>query len=244
MKKGKIKIFVGILLSVVMLFSVLTPAFAVGKRCGCGHAPVLSISGINSVPLLDADGGSVFPPSNEAIVQTVLEVAPYLSAYLLNHNVDALLDGLLPAVNKLFGGVACGPDGKPAVDGVHVEGCDPSNLFDISYANHLGTFNDALAEVIGEDHVYQYSYDWRRSPFDIADDINTAVQLIKAETGHDKVALDGQSMGACMVQAYLAVYGTKDVETVGMVSGAFTGVEMVSQLFEAILKFQPKCSTI
>lgn len=241
MKNSKVKIVAGILLSVVMLFTALTPAFAAAdKKCNCGHTPVLSVSGINSTPLYKENGTTAFPPSEDAIVKAVLKIMPYLKEYLIKHDVNRLMNGFIPAVNELFAPIACGPDGKPADPTVAIHGFNTDTLDDFRFENNRGSFNDALAEAVGEDHVFQYTYDWRRSPFDIADDINKVIQMIKAETGHDKVAIDGQSMGGCMVQAYLAVYGTKDVETVGMVSAAFTGVEMVSQLFEGNIEISGK----
>lgn len=231
MKNRKLKTALGLVLSVVLIFTAVVPAFALGNKCNCGKTPVLSVWGFNSVPLYDGNGKQVFSPSQKDIAKTVLKVLPSVTAYLRDKNVDNLLNGLLPAVNELFAPIKCGPDGKPLDSTVHINGFDPADISSFRYNEGDNAFDDGLVKAVGEDHVYRFTYDWRKSPFEIARDLKTVVEKIKDETGHNKIAINGQSMGAAVVQTYISMYGTTDFETVAMFSGAFTGLEMMGHLF-------------
>lgn len=233
MKKSRFKVTVGLLLSAVMLFSIFVPAFAVSEDCD--NVPVISVTGINTVPLVDGNGNQIFPPDASNIVSAILPVIPALAAFLVNSDVDALLDQIIPVAQAVFEPMKYDENGYAVDPNSGIDRYFPDSFDNYNYEITEGGEQDelslALAEEIGGDHVYFYTYDWRRSPMDIADELNEYIQNVKKQTGHDKVAINGQSMGSCMVQAYLAKYGTGDVKTVAMYSGAFTGLEMVGQLY-------------
>lgn len=243
MKKSKLKVSVGLILSAVMLFSIFVPVFAAGEKCGCGKTPVVSVTGINSVPLVDGNGNKVFPFDASTIVSSVLPAIPALVSFLANGDVNALLDEIIPIAKAIFDPIKYDENGYSVDPGVGIDRYFPESFDKYNYELNEGSqdkFSLALAKEIRGDHVYIYTYDWRRSPMDIADELNDYIQSVKEQTGHDKVAINGQSMGSCMVQAYLAKYGTKDVKTVAMFSGAYTGLEMVGQLFTGNIKIDGK----
>lgn len=236
MKQSKLKIAVGLLLSAVMLFSVFVPTFAVGGKCNCGNAPVVSVTGFATVPLYDGNGKKVFPMEASDIVTTVAKCIPYITTYLANKDVNALIDGVKDPINDLFAPIKYNADGTPADPGVHIEDFYPNSAESYDYDIQAG-LSKAIAKEIGGDHIYVFTFDWRKSPFEIADELNDYIQNVKKQTGHDKVAVNGQSMGGCIVQTYLAKYGKGDVETVAMLSSAFTGLEMIGQLFTGNVQF-------
>lgn len=231
-----------IMLSVLMMFSLLVPSFAAGKSCGCGKAPVISVVGFAHVPLVNGEGTQVFAPEAEAIVNTVLPCVPALVQFLSDGNAGALLDAVIPAAQQLFDPIKCDENGDSVdptvkVERFYEESCD---TYDYKIK---GDGQDGLslecAKTVGGDHTFIFSYDWRRSPMDIAKDLNDYIQKVKKTTGHSKVSLNGQSMGSCMVQTYLALYGTGDVKNIGMFSGAFTGLEMCADLFTGKVSIDP-----
>ncbi len=77
---------------------------------------------------------------------------------------------------------------------------------------------------------YRFGYDWRMDPMDIARQLNDYIQAVKAQTGHSKVALFGESQGACAVMAYIAQFGTDDLDSLVLATGAQCGVEAVGQM--------------
>lgn len=223
-----------IILSVTMLFSLIVPAFAVSDTCNCGKTPVVSVVGFGHVPLVNGDGVQVFAPDSAVIVNAVLPCVPALVKFLADDDMDALLDSIIPAAQQVFDPIKCDENGDsvdPTVD-VSRFFTESADTYDYCIReNEQDQLTMALADEIGGDHTFIFCYDWRRSPMDVADDLNAYIQNVKATTGHSKVSIDGQSMGTCMVQAYLAKYGTNDIQNIAMLSGAFTGLEMVSELF-------------
>lgn len=223
-----------VLLSVLMLFTLLSPTFAAEEKCNCGKVPVISVVGFGHVPLVNGDGTQVFAPEAKAIVDAVLPCVPALVKFLADDDAGALLDSVIPAAQQIFDPIKCDENGDSVdptvkVERFYEESCD---TYDYKIK---GDGQDGLsmecAKTVGGDHTFIFSYDWRSSPMDIAKDLNDYIQTVKKTTGHSKVSINGQSMGTCMVQAYLALYGTADVKNIGMFSGAFTGLEMCGDLF-------------
>lgn len=223
-----------VLLSILMLFTLLVPSFAAEKKCNCGKAPVVSVVGFGHVPLVNGDGTQVFAPEAKTIVEAVLPCVPALVKFLADNDAGALLDSVIPAAKQLFDPIKCDENGNSVdptvtVERFYEESCD---TYDYKIK---GDGQDGLslecAKTVGGDHTFIFSHDWRRSPMDTAKDLNDYIQKVKTATGHSKVSINGQSMGTCIVQAYLALYGTKDIKNIGMFSGAFTGLEMCGDLF-------------
>ena len=227
---------VGLLLAMVMLFTLLTPAFASEH---CDNTPVISVCGFGHVPLVNGSGTQVFAPETSAIVSAVTQVLPALTKYLVDSDADALLNSVIPVFKTLFDPIKCDENGDSIDSTVKVSRFFQESADTYDYCireNEQDQMTLAVADEIGGDHTFIYTYDWRRSPLEIAAELNDYIQNVKAATGHSKVSIDGQSMGTCILQAYLALYGTDDVESIVMVSGAFTGLEMVGQLFRGNLQ--------
>ncbi len=226
---------ISVILCLTMLFSLLVPALAAGSNtCKCGHTPVVSVVGFGHVPLVNGNGVQVFAPETDAIVNVVLGVIPALGKFLADNDVNALLDTVIPAAKELFDPIKCDENGDSVDPTVDVSRFFNESADTYDYyirADEQDQLTMAIADEIGGDHTFIFTYDWRRSPMDIADELNAYIQNVKATTGHSKVSIDGQSMGTCMVQAYLAKYGTADIQNIAMLSGAFTGLEMVTELF-------------
>lgn len=223
-----------VILSIIMMFSLLAPAFAVSDKCNCGKTPIVSVVGFGHVPLVNGEGTQVFAPEAEAIVSAVLPCVPALLQFLTDDDMNALLDAIIPAAKQIFDPIKCDENGDSVDPTVTVsryfeDSCDTYDFY--IRENEQDGLSLECAETVGGDHTFIFTYDWRRSPMDVAEDINKFIQNVKEKTGHSKVSINGQSMGTCMVQAYLALYGTNDVKNVGMFSGAFTGLEMAGDLF-------------
>ncbi|MCR4593937.1 MAG: hypothetical protein K5761_02650 [Clostridiales bacterium] len=227
---------VGLVLAIVMLFTMLTPAFASEH---CENTPVISVCGFGHVPLVNGSGTQVFAPETSAIVSAVTKVVPALTKYLVDSDADALLNSVIPVFKTLFDPIKCDENGDSIDSTVKVSRFFQESADTYDYCireNEQDQMSLAIADEIGGDHTFIYTYDWRRSPLEIAQELNAYIQNVKSMTGHSKVSIDGQSMGTCILQAYLALYGTDDVESIVMVSGAFTGLEMVGQLFRGNLQ--------
>ncbi|MCH5170147.1 MAG: hypothetical protein J1F24_02545 [Oscillospiraceae bacterium] len=223
-----------VILSILMMFSLLAPAFAAGDECKCGNTPIVSVVGFGHVPLVNGEGTQVFAPEADAIVNAVLPAIPALLQFLADDDMDALLDAVIPAAQQIFDPIKCDENGDSidptvTVDRFFEDSCDTYDYY--IKESEQDELSIECAETVGGDHTFIFTHDWRRSPLDTAKDLNEFIQNVKEKTGHSKVSINGQSMGTCIVQAYLALYGTQDVKNICMFSGAFTGLEMCKDLF-------------
>jgi hypothetical protein len=229
------KKIISVFLAVALLASLMLPAFAADAKNS--YNPVLIVTGISEYAFVDGNEQYVFPLETSQTVSLVAKVAPSVAKYLLDKNSDALMDTLIPAFYDWLSPLACNPDGSVADDSVHLKyqfrnsvaeegeenvGCKDALDKDILHAT---------VEAVGADKVYVYGLDWRLDPLVIADEINDYIQNIKAQTGCSKVSLAAISMGGIMVSAYIAKYGYNDISHLTMISSAFTGVDMVGELF-------------
>ena len=228
----KTKVILSILMASVMLFTLFVPSLASANKCNCGNAPIVQVRGIGET-LYDGEGNPVF--SAENIVGGIVPVIPQLTEFLLTQNTDVLVDGLSQAVKSIFGPVSYDNNlNRDSVVTVKNYTSDPIETYVDFSDEEVGseyTLAKAIHEELCDNHSYLFIYDWTANPFDIADDLNQFIQEVKEKSGHDKVAICAESMGGCMTNTYLAMYGYEDVETVVMANAAFNGLEMLGQLF-------------
>ena len=89
---------------------------------------------------------------------------------------------------------------------------------------------EAAARVGGE-RAFVFQYDWRMSAVDIAKDLHSFIQDVKALTGSDKVCISGTSYGCNVLLCYLDAYGGEnDLHSVLMNSPAYGGTEIFREM--------------
>ena len=228
----KMKAVLGVLLSVILVVLTVSPVLATDKKCDCGFAPVVQVRGIGET-LYDGEGNEVF--STENIVNGILPAIPQITYYLATGDTDVLVDGLKKAVTSIFAPVSYDNNlNRDSVVTVKGYTSDPVETYIDMSEEHSGseyTLAQAVYNELGEEHSYLFIYDWTANPFDIAADLNQFIQEVKEKSGHDKVSICAESMGGCMTNTYLALYGYDDVQNVVMANAAFNGLEMLGQLF-------------
>jgi pimeloyl-ACP methyl ester carboxylesterase len=228
----KMKAVLSIILSVVLLVTTVPFSFAATSKCDCGTAPVVQVRGIGET-LYDGEGNPVFSTDN--IVNGILPAVPKLAEFLVTLNMDTLVEALDMAVTAIFAPVSY--DNNLNRDSVvTVEGytSDPIETYVDLTADEVSsesTLAQAVYRQLGEKHSYLFIYDWTGNPFEIAEDLNQFIKEVKEKSGHDKVTICAESMGGCMTNTYLALYGYGDVQNLVMANSAFNGLEMIGQLF-------------
>ncbi len=228
----KTRMFLSVLMSLVMMFATLIPAFAAGQKCNCGTAPVVQVRGIGAT-LYYGDDVEVFSTDN--IVNGILPVVPQLLEFLATGNTDLFVDAVSQALGDIFGPVMY--DNNLNRENVITPAdftSDPAETY-VDFTDDDTSSENALSKAVynelGENHSYIFTYDWTGNPFDIAESLNTFIQEVKEKSGHDKVTICAESMGGCMADTYFALYGYDDVQNVVMLNAAFNGLEMIGQLF-------------
>ena len=228
----KTKVVLSIVLAMILVVTTLAPAFASGKKCDCGTAPIVQVRGIGET-LYDGEGNPVF--SAENIIKGILPAIPGLTYYLATGDTDVLVDALKVAVKEIFAPVSydnnLNRDSVVTVKGYTSDSVESYVDMSEEHSGSEYTLAQAVYNELGEGHSYLFIYDWTANPFDIAEDLNQFIQEVKEKSGHDKVSICAESMGGCMTNTYLALYGYDDVENLVMANSAFNGLEMLGQLF-------------
>lgn len=241
--KKKCRQVICLLLAVLLLMGGIPAAFAVGN---CDTAPLIVVSGMNAWPLV-MDAGTerekqVFAPDTQAILELVGKIAGPVARFAVTKDYETLGDEVLPAVYALLEPLACQPDGSSRyaiTTTVYPESMAnyPEFVNEEGYLTNEPAIVRAAAAKIGADHVYYFNYDWRLDPMAHAKELRGYVERAKRETGHDKVNLIGSSMGGTIIAAYLAQYGSEDIDNYTMLSSAFTGTTIVGDLFTGKIEF-------
>lgn len=237
-----------LLLAVLLVATLFVPTLAASAQDAAN--PVLVVTGFNFYSLGYDAQTDALPRDTGTIANIVAEVLPPLATFLASGRTqadyDAFCDAVLPIVKREFDPVSCNPDGTVAHPEVRLKAQLPEALGNYSESvleqvdAYDGQLMPSLMNDIGGDKVYMYCLDWRMDPMDVADELNTWVQHIKAVNGCEKVSLAAISMGGTALSAYLAKYGTDSVSNITMISSAFTGLEYIGAMLTGGIEIDPQ----
>ena len=105
-------------------------------------------------------------------------------------------------------------------------------LFAYSLAGDIG---ESIAEEVGYENTYVFTYDWRIDPAVNAENLNEYINFVKNETGADKVSVVSEGYGSVIATEYLAEYednAASDIKNFVTVSSEFLGTSLVGDLFK------------
>ncbi len=230
-------------MAVVMLATLALMPVAASEPCGCGEAPLVCVTGFSAATLYQNYGTdqeqAIFPPSQESIEGLASDIGVSLIQGFINYGINnkdssILAAAILKPVAERFEPIAYNADGTPKYDDLSY------TCFSESLDSYEREVREAYASAyalktgkqIGWDHVYIFMYDWRESPVDIAADLDAFIENVKDETGHDKVNLAAESMGAAVTAAYLSIYENYDsIKNIVFISPAFQGTSIAGDVF-------------
>lgn len=222
--------------------------------CGgeCDVVPTIIIPGIsqsnvwlldeNGEYVLDADGNKIncFPGVFD-VESLLADLAEPLARSLATQRDRGLSDAVADAAEKVFSVNATDNNGKP-MGNVEVE----------KYYHSIAECTEEEKEFIlrvtpvtelferaGEDHVYFFAYNSFGNIMDEVDELYEFIQMVKAETGHDKVNIVPISMGATLANGIIDRYPTiyKDLNKVVFIVPALNGSTIISDILKKELTF-------
>lgn len=181
--------------------------------------PVVMVSGFGATTLA-IDGEAVFPPSVDAITSAM--GMKDLSMASISDFISRLADDYVTTLSKvvvdIVEPVRMNPDGtsyydaKPIVSGAENTSLKAFRENDmLSYVPYTGSeFLDmeSIADKIGEENVFNFTYDWRLDYDQIADDLNEYIQDVLELTGAKEVSIYTISQGGLVVGQYLYKYAS------------------------------------
>ena len=248
MKKG-FKRAISLILCLAMLAgATAVTCYAAEDKCNCGHCPLIVLPGINHSPtyLYDANDKPVMDSKGEK----------QIGGTLLILNTDELLKKILPkALFSLLATIATQHNimldkvaYEAAATAFSIQKCDDEG----NYVNNLKTQRwnyplsqmtedevnwvyrmvpmQRIVDIIGAGHTYFYTFNLVGDPMQSAKELDEYIDMVKKQTGHDKVDLLPVSLGGTILTAYLDAYGHKDINSIVGVVACLNGTDIVADM--------------
>ncbi len=242
-------------ISLILVFVLAFGTFSVGAAQNNSEKeydmlPVIYVSGFGATTLAEQqpDGSleAAFPPSIDYILDYLLDniggIALGLFKVIFAGETDPLAAALSPLVIDLMDKVALNPDGSSKKENIVpiVEGAANTSLKAftekglLNYVPYTGSeFLDmeSVGDIIGDDKVFNFTYDWRMSHIDVAEDFRTYVKDVLAITGAQKVNVYSISQGSLILGAYLYKYAEDGLlNNIFFDTPALEGTDLVTKL--------------
>lgn len=202
--------------------------------------PLVIVDGIFSTKLYQnigtEDEKEIFSMDDAALEDMVKNVLGSFVNGCIQYGVnkkdyDKFADEFFPVVNQYVEPIGYNPDGTPIDSTVGFYQNDrPMSEYTEEEQAEFGVFAEVYAEEYGAENVYNFRYDWRESPVDIAVQLDEYIAAIKDETGVKKVNVIAVSMGANVVLAYLDAFGGKSINNLVFASPAWQGTSLAGDV--------------
>ena len=217
------------LLATVMIFTITVPAFAAQKATTAAENydgnPVIIVRGIDFAGLTFENGEKALNISASTIFSALFDG---FMGMLNLKDAQSVLDGAFLAAKEIFDPISCDKEGNSKYYDVSMKQYPKSMA---NYPEFVSTLPNGGEEGIvktaidkyGAENTYYFTYDWRKTPEQIADELHGFVETARRASGKDKVNIICASMGGMVTTAYFYYYGTYNVESAVFLSGAQNG---------------------
>lgn len=243
------------LISILLVFSLVFSSMAlianaeeVKTECqgNCDICPSIVVPGIgqsnvwildeNGDYLLDEDGErvSAFPAYFDITSIITKVIAPALLTLVMQKDIG-LSSALCNVVRDAFAVNACDETGKNTGN-FEVE----KYLYSVAECSEYEKkqiYNNvplqAYADQVGEDHLYYFAYNSFGNNIDIVNELYDYIQMVKEETGHDKVNIVPISMGGSIANGLFDYHPDvmDDIQKVVYIVPALNGSTIVGDLY-------------
>lgn len=238
--------------------TLLACILAVLPLCGFASArvssdiPCIIVPGIGQSRawLTDENGEFVFDENGEKIhcfpgvlnVDALLaKLTPSLAASVAAQKDIGFSDALSDAVKDAFSMNMTGNDGTPC-GRVTIE-TYPHSLAQCTEDEKAYIFScipvERLCKTIGEENIYYYAYNSFGNALSMIDGLYEFIQMVKAQTGSDKVNIVPISMGGALFNGVMEFYPqvAADLNRIVFVVPALNGSTIVSDIYKRELTF-------
>ena len=219
------KKIVSLILVLLMLACAVMPVGAAQQEDKVYDGdPVVVVRGIAFASLINRDGTAALKVEMGDIVPVLFE--SLLARFALKDK-EAFGDAFCEVAYDILEPISCDKEGNSKYD-IYMRQYNKSMADHKSFANNLsneaehGLLKSAIAR-FGAENVYYFSYDWRKSPYELAQELKALIETAKSDHNTDKVDIISASMGCMVTSGYFYYCGTDSVDSSVFVSGAHNG---------------------
>ncbi len=224
--------------------SAATETACMGK---CGHSPVIVLPGINHSPtyLYDKNnkpcmyngrriGGTLLIPNEAALSKKAIAkvIARVLGAVVFRTDFG-IGKAMYDLVCEIFRFQRCDEKGD-YIENLKTQRWNHSlkNMTEdeLAWVYRMVPMK-SLVDEIGEDHVYFFTFNLVGDPMDSADELDKYIEMVKVQTGHDKVTLLPVSLGGTILTAYLEKYGHEKIDRIVNTVACLDGTDIAADFF-------------
>lgn len=237
------KKLISILMALVMAFTLCVPAFAADDDyyydTGYEGNPVIVVRGIDFAGLTYADGTKALQVNGGQLVSLLFKA--FWSSLTLQGE-ETIADGIFEVAKGIFEPISLNSEGN-STNGVSMVQYPgpvsdyPELLYSLTDGAEPGIVKTAV-EKYGPQNTYFFTYDWRKTPQQLAEELNSYVVMAKENSGKDKVNIICASMGCMVTTAYLHYYGSDSVESCVYLSGAHNGTYVCGDALNGRIVFE------
>lgn len=219
----------------------------------CNHAPSIIIPGIgqSDAYLYDENDEIIYDTNGDPVTswplyvnsdELINELAAPLVTAIATQKDNGFTDYASEAIVNALAVNATGLDGLP-LNNVHVvkyyksfEECDEVDRDFILDTLPIGDYVTRA----GGDHLYFFSYNSFGDVLGIAEELYAYIQMVKSQTGHDKVNLVPISLGGTVFNALIELHPEveDDINRVVCIIPALDGTKLVSDIYKKELSFE------
>lgn len=257
MKKKTIRKIISLVLCLTMLLSMSALSVsAFEKRTDCDENcelyPTIIVPGLgqSNVWVLDENGDYVVNKDGEKTaafpayiqIDEILKTAalPLVASLTLQRDMG-LSDALAEAIGICFGINAS--DNQGNLTGSVVTEKYPYSLGDCSEYEKEQIYHhvpfDKYNVDYPEDHLYYFAYNSFGNHLQLVEELYNYIQMVKEQTGHDKVNLVPLSQGGTLTSGLMEYYPEihKDLHKIIFVVPALDGSTIIGDVFNGIIEF-------
>lgn len=236
----KFKQISALIISLLIIFASMPFAAA------CETVPVIMVSGFGATTLAQ-NGEAVFPPSLGKIADAVginenLTAEKIISELKIWMQDEGYVQALSAIVERIIEPIRVNPDGSSAYDVKPIVSGAENTSYNAfikngmeDYIPYTGSeFLDmkSIAQRIGGDNVFNFTYDWRTDYNLVAEEFKDYIDDVLELTGAKKVSIYSISQGCLVVGQYLFKYSSlKQTDNIVFDTPVLGGTSFASDLF-------------
>lgn len=232
------KKIVSVLLTLCLVLSCVPVALAVEPIEVCDD-PVIYIAGdsgriyydndtkyfsIDDVfGLIDGNGTEDVDKKSKIYETTAKILLPFILEGIAFDKWDNYYAAVENEIGEMFAPVVLDENGN-------VPAGSDCGIGNVNKVDRIRKMTTDLADANGKygERTYQYSYDWRLDPIELADDLHEYIEGVKKATGRDRVSITTKCLGTNVVLAYINKYGTDSIKGLGIDVATSNGADFLS----------------